>query len=100
MNYYFSKTLIRWSLAFILFYSAFLDLKYVSFFPKFFNFYFIFLAIWLFWGKKIIWASYLTFITFSIIFLWKIIIFNFNNGFIDFGLALIALSLIGLIKNK
>lgn len=100
MNHHFSKTLIRWSLAFILFYSAILDLRYITIFPKLINFYFIFLAVWLFIGRKIIWSSYLTFITFSFLFLWKIILFNFNNGFIDFGLSLIALSLIGLIKHK
>lgn len=99
MNNYFSKTLIRWSLAFVLFYGAILDLKHILTFPKLFDFYFIFLAIWLFLGKRIIWSAYLTFITFAFIFLWKTFTISFNSGFLDFGLALISLSLIGLIKH-
>ncbi|MGC8775985.1 MAG: hypothetical protein ACP5QN_01575 [Minisyncoccia bacterium] len=100
MNHYFSKTLIRWSLAFILFYGAILDLRKTTFFPKFFDFYFIILALWLFWGKKTIWSAYLTFLTFALIALWKMFAIGFNTGFLDFGLALIALALISLLKNK
>lgn len=100
MNHHFSKTLIRWSLAFILFYGAIIDLRGATVFPKFFDFYFIFLALWLFLGKKILWSAYLTFLTFALIGLWRMLEFGFNLGYLDFGLALVALSLVGLLKNK
>jgi hypothetical protein len=101
MNNYFSKTLIRWTLAFILFYGAILDLKEITtIFSKFIDFYFIILALWLFWGKKILYSGYLIFLTFSLIALWKMFILGFNFGYLDFGLALISLALIGLLKNK
>ncbi|GIW65285.1 MAG: hypothetical protein KatS3mg093_264 [Candidatus Parcubacteria bacterium] len=100
MNHYFSKTLIRWGLAFVLFYGAILDLKETTNFPKFIDFYFIVLALWLFWGKKILYSGYLTFLTFSLVSLWKMFVFGFSSGYLDFGLVLISLALIGLLKNR
>lgn len=100
MNNNFSKILLRWSLAFVLFYGAILDLKTRGYFFSFLNFYFIFLAVWLFWGKKIVLSSYLTFLTFLFLGIYKIFALGFGNGFIDVALALVALALIGLIKNK
>lgn len=85
-------------MSFVLFYSAFLDLKTITFFPKILDFYFIFLALWLFSGKKIIWSSYVMFVTFTLVGIYKIFVLGFDNGFIDISYALIALSLIGLYK--
>jgi hypothetical protein len=102
MNNHFSKILLRWTLAFVLFYSAILDLKtgYFGNFPKLIDFYFIVLAVWLFWGKKIIWCSYLTFITFALLAVYKMINSGFSFGFYDLAMALVSLALIGLIKSK
>lgn len=98
MNHHFSKIILRWTLAFVLFYSAILDLRVHSFFPKILDFYFIFLALWIFVGRKIVWAVYLGFITFSLIGIYKIFILSFDKGFLEIGYALVSLALVGLIK--
>lgn len=98
MNYHFSKTILRWTLAFILFYSAILDLRAQTLFPKILNFYFIFLALWIFVGRKIIWAVYLVFITLSLVGIYKVFVLGFDKGFLDIGYALTSLSLLGLVK--
>jgi hypothetical protein len=54
----------------------------------------------LFWGKKIIWCSYLTFITFALLAVYKMINSGFSFGFYDLAMALVSLALIGLIKSK
>lgn len=100
MNHYFSKTILRWTLAFVLFYSAILDLRIQTFFPKILDFYFIFLALWIFIGKKLIGAVYLVFITFSLIGIYKIFILGFDRGFLEIGYALVSLALVGLIKRE
>jgi hypothetical protein len=102
MNNHFSKILLRWILAFVLFYGAILDLKtgYFGNLPKFIDLYFITLAFWLFWGKKIIWSSYLTFITFALLAVYKMIDSGFSFGFYDLAMALVSLALIGIVKDK
>ncbi|MCS6956778.1 MAG: hypothetical protein NZM02_02975 [Patescibacteria group bacterium] len=100
MSYNFSKIILRWSLAFVLFCIAFLDLGNEIFFPKILDFYFIFLALWIFWGRKIIWSSYLIFITFAIVGVYKTFILGFEDGFLEIGYSLVSLALVDLVRRS
>lgn len=98
MNHKFTRTILRWTLGFVLFYLAFWDLREANFFPQFLDFYLIFLGAWLFVGKKIKWSAYLVFITFSLISVYKIFVLDFSSSFMEIGYALVSLALIGLVR--
>ncbi|OGY99585.1 MAG: hypothetical protein A2945_02985 [Candidatus Liptonbacteria bacterium RIFCSPLOWO2_01_FULL_52_25] len=107
--------ILRWGLAFVFFYAAIAGLvrpeDWVVFFPKFlrdmlpqqflltgFSLFEIFLAAWLFWGKKLVWSAAV-----SVAMLVGIVVFNFDLMpivFRDIGLMFAALALLELARGS
>ncbi len=112
---YYAMIMLRWGLAFAFFYAAISSLRgpedWIPYLPSFlvaifsdhslltvFSLYQIILAVWLFWGGRLAWASLTAAITLIVI-----VFFNLNmmeRVFPDVGLALAALALFALARNE
>ena len=115
MNNHFSKTVLRWGLAFVFFYAAIASMLrpeiWLGYFPNFllqampirilipgFSVLEIILAGWLFWGRKLIWSSGIAAILLALI---TIVNLNELDGvFRNVGLAMAALALFDLARNQ
>jgi hypothetical protein len=115
MNDHFPKTVLRWGLAFVFFYSAISGMLrpeyWLGYFPDFmlrmmpikililgFSILEIILAGWLFWGRKLIWSSGI-----AVFLLALITIVNLNEldeVFRNVGLAMAALALFDMARNQ
>ncbi|MDP2598780.1 MAG: hypothetical protein Q8P49_03045 [Candidatus Liptonbacteria bacterium] len=110
-----AKIILRWGLAFVFFYAAIASFingsDWIGYFPKFmrvivpdhllltgFSVFEIILAVWLFLGKKLLWASAI-----SAAMLAGILIFNFDQMLVlfrDVGLVFAALALLELSRPR
>jgi hypothetical protein len=110
-----AKIILRWGLAFVFFYAAIAGLlhpdAWVGFFPRFlhqtqdyhplltsFSVFEIFLAAWLFWGKKLVWSS-----SIAVAMLVGVVVPNFDSMpilFRDIGLIFMALALLELARGN
>jgi uncharacterized membrane protein YphA (DoxX/SURF4 family) len=110
-----AATILRWGLAFVFFYAAVEALLHpdvwVGYMPLFltnnfspklllsgFSVFELVLAIWLFWGRKLMWSSMIAAITLAVITLLNTDIFLIT--FRDVGLAMAALALFELAREK
>ncbi len=110
-----ASTILRWGLAFVFFYAAIASLRHpevwAAYLPQFmtnvvpaqllltgFSIYELVLAVWLFFGRKLVWSSGLAAITLALITLVNLNILDIT--FRDIGLAMAALALFELAREK
>lgn len=100
MDNHFPITILRWGLAFVFFCTALTNLLRPS--PlslgTVFSVYEIVLAVWLFWGRKLVWAA-----AFSVLTLAGIVVFHailFSAVFSDIGLLFAGLALFSLARHE
>ncbi|HEX4103958.1 MAG TPA: hypothetical protein VHZ04_00565 [Candidatus Paceibacterota bacterium] len=109
-----AATMLRWGLAFVFFYVAIAALKvpfvWAAYLPGFlafipskgfiicFSIYSFILAIWLFWGRKVIWSSIVAAITLAVVILVKLS--DLDLVFPTIGLFFSALALHNLAREK
>jgi len=110
-----AATILRWGLAFVFFYAAVQTLRdpqgWIGYLPQFiaassratlilacFAVYELLLAVWLFWGKKLVWSSLFALATLALIALVNIQVLDLV--FRDIGLAMAALALFELARGK
>lgn len=110
-----AEMILRWGLAFVFFYAAVASLRdpqtWIGFLPQFvvqgfpaplfltgFSVYELALAVWLFTGRKLVWASMLAAVTLA-----TIVVVNpyaFVITFRDIGLVMAALALFELARER
>jgi len=110
-----AATILRWGLAFVLFFSAVESLRHpdvwAGYLPQFLTGAFpthpviaalaafeIVLAAWLFWGKKLAWAAAITVAAFAVATIVNLPVLD--DVFTDIGLAMAALALFELAREK
>lgn len=114
MRFHTAATMLRWGLAFVFFYAAISVLRspfmWVAFVPDFLSFVpqsifvtvfaavgFV-LAIWLFWGRKIVWAAAISAIIFALVVILDIA--ALDQVFQSIGLFMASLALLNLAREK